>query len=637
MKLISVKIENFKSIKSITIPLTPCGQGTKKSNTNFLVGLNESGKSAILQAISLISGGLENTDYETFCYVESQEDESCIDIFGVFEVLENEEWKKLLTKKWGIEKEVWEKMRILTFTKNIYRYKEDGEVHETYSLTINGNDLPLYQYVLTKQSTTVDGVPKTTETISLLAKTNSISDEITKDNAKTFLKDNQRLLTGSILQGWILPFVKEHFKQRIPKFQTWKANPDYLINEQINLNEFKEDPSISIPLKNIFHIFGKKTNDEIKSSIEKALKNQARRDELQERLSETVTKYVNRIWKEHRIKIRISINAETCQVLVEDKDKKFAYYNMAQRSDGFKQFISLILSISAQNESDNLKNNVILIDEPEVHLHPSGIKYMRDEILKIGKNNTILVSTHSQYMIDTDCPERHFIVTKNKSETEIAQLSDSSNVFDDNVLAAAFGLNIFKELLPKNIIVVEGTDDKNIITHCFNVLFDKFFFSIKAAGGASKMPGFARLLNDENISCFLLFDADKEGRDNKGIVLENQKETYSIKNVFTLKDILNTIPTDSTIEDLLPIDFVKKFFETELGQSFILDDSKAVILQLKQQSEVLKNKQKLDSIKMKLSVKFCDEFKSLKSIQKIDRINNFSVSLKNKIDELDIE
>ena len=54
-------------------------------------------------------------------------------------------------------------------------------------------------------------------------------------------------------------------------------------------------------------------------------------------------------WKEHKIKIRISINANICKVHVEDKDKKFAYYSMSQRSEGFKQFISLILSLSAHH------------------------------------------------------------------------------------------------------------------------------------------------------------------------------------------------------------------------------------------------------------------------------------------------
>ena len=39
----------------------------------------------------------------------------------------------------------------------------------------------------------------------------------------------------------------------------------------------------------------------------------------------------------------------------------------------------MILGMSAANSTNNLKNRVLIIDEPENHMHPSGIKYMRDE------------------------------------------------------------------------------------------------------------------------------------------------------------------------------------------------------------------------------------------------------------------
>lgn len=632
MKLKSVEIINFKSIKEITIPFDSYGQGINNSNTSFLVGLNESGKSAILNAISLIGNGLENVDYETFCNIEAQDNDDYIDIYGYFELDEQESWKKLITNKFGLSPEIWERIKITSLSKNVYKNIESG-ANILYKITTNCDTIPLYEYVVTKKTTVTNGIASSTESIGLLKTINGITENITLENAGSFLKTNQRLLKASELENWILNKIQDRLTQRIPKIQIWKASHDFLINEQINLNEFKETPSISIPLKNIFQIFGKKTDSEIKITIEKALNNQARRDELQEKLSDRITKYINKIWKEHKIKIRISINGDICQVLVEDKDKKFSYYNMAQRSDGFKQFISLILSISAQNDSDNLKNNIILIDEPEVHLHPSGVKYMRDEILNIGKNNTVIVSTHSQFMIDTLCPERHFIVTKNKSETEINQLSYNANITDDNVLSSAFGLNIFKELIPENIIIVEGGDDKIVISHCLKLLFNGFFFSIKAGGGASKMPGFARLLQEENITSFLLFDADKEGRDNKKLIIENQREFYNSKNVFTLKDLSSSLPTDCTLEDLYPLEFVKNFFEAELKQSFNLDESKALIIQFKQQSDVLKNKQKLDSIKLKLSNKFCEEFKTSRSLEKSQRLKSFICDLKNKIED----
>lgn len=632
MKLKKIKIENFKSIKDLQIQIEAYGSGASESNTAILVGLNESGKSAILEAISLIDLGLEEISYSDYCSIDSQEENKYIDIYAYYEIENQYLWRTKINSTLKLGVEFCNRINILNIEKNVYK---NGETKgsTSYKVQIN-DDLPFYNYVIIETVKTVNGVSQTSKTIELLSKINNITEPINEENAKNFLTEGQKLLERSSLEEWIAKKLESFIEQQSPKIQLWKPRPEYLINEIIDLNEFKEDTSISVPLRNIFYLCGKTSDAEIKKSIDKALSSQARCDEMQDKMSDVVTKYINNIWKEHKIKIRVSINSEKCEVQVEDKDRKYAYYTMNQRSDGFKQFVSLILSISAQNRSEVLKNNIILIDEPEVHLHPSGIKYMKDEILKIGKNNIVFISTHSQYMIDTNVPERHYIVSKNKSNTVISQLTESITFADDSVLLSAFGLNFYKELLPKYIFVLEGDDDKAIISHCLNLLYDKFFCSIKSAGGASKMPGFARLLSDENINALLIFDADKEGQDNKKRILTDQKDHYSNDNVFTIKDIITSLPTESTIEDLLPLDYVKSVFERELSSTFTLNNTEAVIAQIKGQNHLIKtDKQKLDSIKNKLSKQFCREF-NLEKIKRNSLLTDFITQLKEKAETL---
>ncbi len=629
MKINNILIKNFKSIKELTISLNEYGKGIKKSKTSFLVGVNESGKSAILEAISLLNKGFSGINYNDYCFLEAQEDDDYIDIYVDLDIESINFYREQISKELSLSKEFVKEIRIKDLTKNIYLKGEDHD--ETYSISIDDN-IKFYKYIVYTSVEVIGGKTIAKESIELLQEANKVEERITENNAKSYLKENQKLLTRQILESKISDNLQAVFNANIPKIQIWKPSPKYLINGIIDLTEFKEDTSISIPLKNIFHIYGKKTDEEIKKTIERALNSQARTDELQDQMTTKVTRHINKIWKEHKIKIRLSINGNNCQVQIEDKDKKYAYYTMSQRSDGFKQFISLILSLSAQNENSTLKNKIILIDEPEVHLHPSGVKYMKDEILKIGKNNYVVVATHSQYMVDTSTPERHWIVQKKKSETEISQVHEDTPIEDDEVIASAFGLSLFKELLPENIIIVEGQDDKNIISHSIKILNEKFFYSIKPAGGASKAPGFARLLNEESVKAFILFDADKEGKDNKNKILREQGEAYSGENTFTLKDLLNSLPNNSTIEDLLPIDFVKSFFETEMDQSFTLEESRAVIHQIKNQCQTLKtNKYKLDSLKLKLSIAFTEKYKTKAEIDQFERLTDLTNALVNKI------
>lgn len=632
MKIQSILIKNFKSIKELVIPLNEYGSGRQKSKTTFLVGINESGKSAILEAISLIKEGFDGKDYEEYCFLEAQEDNGYIDLYTEIEIEDESYWQKQVQEELGIESEFTDNIKFERIRKNTYLGGEEGEAGDNFEITIN-NNLPFHEYIIVTTQKNINGKTQKFEVIENLKVINGIEEKITQQNASTFLEESQKLLTKEYLEREIASKLYSALNENIPNIQIWKSSPEYLINTVIDLNKFKENTGLSIPLKNIFHIYGKKDDSQIKSTIERALRNIARSDELQDKMTDKVTRHINRIWKEHKIKIKISINSNNCQVQIEDKDKKFNYYTMAQRSDGFKQFVSLILSLSAQNDSNRLSDNIILIDEPEVHLHPSGVKYMREEILKIGKKNNIIVSTHSQNMVDTTTPERHWIVQKEKSETSIVQIGNSTPIEDDKVLASAFGINLFKELLPKNIIIVEGSDDKNIISHALRLIQDKFFYSIKSAGGASKCPGFARLLNDENIPAFIIFDSDKDGRDNKKKIIQDQKEFYSTSNVFTLKDLNSTMPKDSTIEDVLPIGFVKEFFEKEMQVAFSLEPDKTILHQIKNQNKSLKgNKQKLDSLKSKLSNEFITKYKTKNNIEEVKRLNDLINNLVDKIE-----
>ena len=140
---------------------------------------------------------------------------------------------------------------------------------------------------------------------------------------------------------------------------------------------------------------------------------------------------------------------------MKDKNDEFNLYNINERSQGFRQFISLILSISISNEKEKLKNAIIIVDEPENHLHPSGIRYMRDELLKIGKNNYVFLATHSNFMIDRKEMSRHYIVQKN-THTHLKRIEQEQDLSDDEVLNDAFGLNILNDFLSPHKILVEG-------------------------------------------------------------------------------------------------------------------------------------------------------------------------------------
>ena len=216
----------------------------------------------------------------------------------------------------------------------------------------------------------------------------------------------------------------------------------------------------------------------------------------------------------------INQNGEFIEAGIEDE---FNFYSLERRSDGFKRFFTFLLMMSAQNKTNDIMDNIILIDEPEIGLHPSGQSYLKDELIKISKNNVVLISTHSIFMIDKEQVDRHIIVTKKKEITEINSI-ESSNITEEEVVYKALGYSLYEILRPKNIIF-EGWRDKKV--------FDVY---IKAKGsfagdekkkvqslgllhslGVKDVPRIANMCENMNREYVIITDSDKPA-------LERQKE-----------------------------------------------------------------------------------------------------------------
>ena len=142
---------------------------------------------------------------------------------------------------------------------------------------------------------------------------------------------------------------------------------------------------------------------DIKTDIERIQNNPSELHNLQSKLSDKVTAHIKSIWPNHPVKISFQIDNMQLSFLVEDEGVKYKSKTTNQRSDGFKQFISFLLTVSAESITKQLSRTLLLLDEPETHLHPQAQEYLREELIKITKNkdnNLVFFATHSSYMID---------------------------------------------------------------------------------------------------------------------------------------------------------------------------------------------------------------------------------------------
>lgn len=572
MRLDRIKIENFRSIKDATIHF--------KHNCIILVGLNESGKSNILKALSLLDPDIKvkKEDCREKAKTEDEITEAYVNfIFKLDETEKNALVESVCEKIYGLTPEV----KLIKDGSKVLNLKEFIVTRAMEALYwIDIIKCCKYSATWKAKSTYVlcDKILKLTPEAN-----NRVIEDIKGNEIKLSGKQFVDLrafpsipdgcyqeATYDELDNIICSLLNELVTKNLPQCIFWEYSDSNLLPGKIQIDTFKNDPDTCTPLKNLFHLAGVA---DITGAITKAGQKNQGLWNLVEDISLKATSYIRNIWKEKK-DIEISLVPDGTSIKIAIKDT-YNRYDFAARSDGFKRFVSFLLMISAEERNGKLSDALILIDEPEIGLHPSGAKSLRDELLKISKNNIVVYSTHSIHMIDSKTIDRHIIIKKEKEKT-ILDDDLKSSLVDEEILYDALGASVFEILKQKNILF-EGWRDKEF----FKLACKKFKYDTKRLGfchanGVKDLDSKAGLIELAGKDFIIFSDADK-------IALEHKSKSSYASKWKTYSDFLNE--TIITYEDLIDKQYIEKTFTEILkpygkDEFFVFETSESVIQQV---------------------------------------------------------
>ena len=200
---------------------------------------------------------------------------------------------------------------------------------------------------------------------------------------------------------------------------------------------------------------------------------------------------------------------------------KFKYDELSHSSDGVGDgIISLFFAISSL--FDSREEDIIVIDEPELSLHPSLQKKLMSSFKHYAKSRQIIISTHSPYFIDVESivnGGRIVRVNKDKLDSNIhilsEEIADKFDRFTRNYNNPhVFGLTS-KEVffLDDNIILTEGQEDVifyNKLLNQLNLDMNAKFYGW-GVGGAGNMDFFSQILKELGFKKVIgVLDNDKQ-------------------------------------------------------------------------------------------------------------------------------
>lgn len=577
MRLKKVRVIQFRSVKDSGL--------FDVDDITCLVGKNEAGKTALLQAIHRLNPldgsktfsvtddypRSEVTDYEQAVKAGKQSEVHAITT--IFELSDAE--KKLVEEDFGAGVL---KDGKLTLQRGYYENTFISlSIDESVACRhlIKQAELPTSSADPFLKCTTLDALQSALKTAP--------EDEHTKRLAALVDEIEQE-------KGFMLSAYQRHLKQRVPKFLYF--DEFYQMRGHENIDELKRRLSANQlkpsdhPLLGLVELAGLTLDDLLTAKRTQELKN--RLEGAGNKLSKTILKY----WSQNRhIQIRFDVRPAKPEdpegmrsgtnVWAEVYDSKhLATTGVGERSRGFVWFFSF-LAWYAQQQSKS-QSLILLLDEPGLTLHGTAqgdlLRYIEKEL---GPNHQVIYTTHSPFMVDPKNLERVRIVQdRGMDQDDLPPEEEGTKVFTDVLRASpgslfplqgALGFEVQQTLfVGPYVLVVEGVSDLLFIETMSGLLQRKgqvglsTKWVIAPVGGIDKVPAFVSLFGaQKTLTVATLVDVQK--KDSQTIENLYKQKLLAKSHVLTYAQFIDDVK-EADVEDMFGDEFYIQLVNAEYAK-----------------------------------------------------------------------
>ena len=519
------------------------------------IGRNESGKTTILQALTLLNKDEQLSDLD-LCDEMYEELKSEVKLAeGEFDLLPSE--TQIIKEKFPNIPEI-KKLRIFRTNKNAETQYDFGDtkISDEENKALNSwenfaeNILNFVETVPNHIRIRLDTKffegppPKSREIFDSEMKefSNSIHvlaaeehqvisewEKVSKDMDEAF----DKLLVGTTERTALENFIEKNLHPRFVYFSDYKK-----IYGNINLNEYLkksrepkqegieyiEEFDKAETVRNLFYLaeLDVEKLEEYKNSPSKLIK-------FLNTASNRLTARLNPAWKGDPIHVDLRWNpGNIMSVVISDIHRDGTVTNtglLNRRAEGFKWTFSFIVNFAAETQRSELKETILLLDEPARNLHPIQQRGISDLLKALAGSNQVLYATHSPFMIFDYTPGNLLVVELDKRKHLSKIYYDYWNAVDETLIPILYGLSrgLVDSIVDREIgtnsrpvIIVETMSDVMYLN-----AFDKFLedpnismnpLNVVAAYSKNSVLPLAIFYRNHGYKTFILLDNSEESK-----------------------------------------------------------------------------------------------------------------------------
>lgn len=281
----------------------------------------------------------------------------------------------------------------------------------------------------------------------------------------TFNDDFERLKDLNIISHLKLVdyFKKNDIKSYQETISSFKVLPKLIyIPTEINFSEVKTETTNFYKGYSFFNMVDFNMIKDVPSYIVSRIMYMLNQDETLTMLDarKKVTEEINGIFNilELDVKLKgISRDGKNMPIFENSQGEEF---DINELSSGEKQLFLRTLSIKMLEPEDS----IILIDEPELSLHPKWQQQIIKVYQSIGKNNQIIVATHSPHILGSVPSENIIILSKNEENKIVPitgeELYSSYGQTSDRILEDIMGMKSARNIEVQNLL----DDVRNLVS-----------------------------------------------------------------------------------------------------------------------------------------------------------------------------
>ncbi len=540
MRYKKIRIKNYKAISDLTLDFST-------RSLIPLIGLNETGKSSILEAIFAFdesNDALNEGKHVSYNDIKNKYETlpNNPEVIATIEIPKNYDWGVACSEYMSFLIEKGEESE-----------EENSSEEENEEENLNEEENDIDEHLTEEEEKKY--MKRVKKLINLIIETSTI--EISR-NLKT---GKYQLLHNSIKYNES-GIIESEFFSNIEDFEVLVGkiieNVIREIQYSIYLDDFNDRVPSKITSENkewysyVSELF-KRTNSDYIMDVFKSSDRDTQLNILSD-VNSTLNDEVMEVWKKmHKnLKIKDEIDKSFIELNYTEDSEEFHFsikdsrsgkerrFNIEDRSKGFQWFFNFVIKVKYNHKYVELnEGSLFLLDEPGSYLHTNSQYELLENLKEISKNNTVIYCTHLENLVNPSLinPKNIEIVRRKKEKILIENFAFSKIGKDNGSLAPIYNalkINNFPlDFYNKNVIITEGMSDYLFL----KLLQEKVKFSdneivIVPGFGADQLENLISLAIGLSKNYTLILDGDDKGKENfekyKGLFKEQESKKWLV-------------------------------------------------------------------------------------------------------------